>query len=203
MDVELDAGIKGKVSTTLHLYDSDDNHVVEESDLVYSTVDELSYENNDVKACGDISLNWLLEFRINTSKTLLYKLGFWYKKEILNEKNQLFGNKTHIENFVLVDKCTRKDRLKKTKNNTIINSDKILLERYSKVIVLNESYNIEIKALPNGYSTSDLIYTSKDNSIVSISNGTVSALAIGACQIVISTSDGKYSTSLNILVSTG
>ncbi len=203
MDVELDAGIKGKVSTTLHLYDSDDNHVVEESDLVYSTVDELSYENNDVKACGDISLNWLLEFRINTSKTLLYKLGFWYKKEILNEKNQLFGNKTHIENFVLVDKCTRKDRLKKTKNNTIINSDKILLERYSKVIVLNESYNIEIKALPNGYSTSDLIYTSKDNSIVSISNGTVSALAIGACEIVISTSDGKYSTSLNILVSTG
>ncbi len=203
MDVELDAGIKGKVSTTLHVYDSDDNHSIQESDLVYSTVDELSYENEDVKVCGDISLNWLLEFRINTSKTLLYKLGFWYKKEILNEKNQLFGNKTHIENFVLVDKCTRKDRLKKSKENTIISSDKILLEKYSKVVVKNDSYTIEIKALPSGYSSSDLLYTSKDTSIASVGNGVVNAIELGACEIVISTSDGKYSTSLNILVSTG
>lgn len=203
MDVELDAGVKASVSTTLHLYDSDGNHDVISSDLDYSTVDELSKENNDVKTCGDVSLNWLLEFRINTSKTLLYKLGFWYKKEILNEKNQILGNKTHIENFILVDKCTRKDKLKKSKDSTTISSDKILLNKYSAVVVNGNTYTIEIKALPSGYSTNDLLYESKDSAVASVSNGIVKANKLGACQIVISTSDGKYSTSINILVSSG
>ncbi len=203
MDVELDAGVKASVSTTLHLYDSEGNHNVVSSDLDYSAVDELSKENNDVKTCGDISLNWLLEFRINTSKTLLYKLGFWYKKEILNEKNQILGNKTHIENFVLVDKCTRKDKLKKSKETTVISSDKILLNKYSVVVINGNSYTIEIKALPSGYSTNDLVYESKDSSVASVSGGVVKANKLGACEIVVSTSDGKYSTSINILVSSG
>lgn len=203
MDVELDAGVKASVSTTLHLYDSEGNHNVVSSDLDYSAVDELSKENNDVKTCGDISLNWLLEFRINTSKTLLYKLGFWYKKEILNEKNQILGNKTHIENFVLVDKCTRKDKLKKSKETTVISSDKILLNKYSVVVINGNSYTIEIKALPSGYSTNDLVYESKDSSVASVSGGVVKANKLGACEIVASTSDGKYSTSINILVSSG
>ncbi len=203
MDVELDAGVKASVSTTLHLYDSEGNHNVVSSDLDYSAIDELSKENNDVKTCGDISLNWLLEFRINTSKTLLYKLGFWYKKEILNEKNQILGNKTHIENFVLVDKCTRKDKLKKSKETTVISSDKILLNKYSVVVINGNSYTIEIKALPSGYSTNDLVYESKDSSVASVSGGVVKANKLGACEIVVSTSDGKYSTSINILVSSG
>ena len=203
MDVELDAGVKASVSTTLHLYDSDGNHDVISSDLDYSAVDELSKENNDVKTCGDASLNWLLEFRINTSRTLLYKLGFWYKKEILNEKNQILGNKTHIENFILVDKCTRKDKLKKSKDSTTISPDKILLNKYSAVVVNGNTYTIEIKALPSGYSTNDLLYESKDSAVASVSNGIVKTNKLGACQIVISTSDGKYSTSINILVSSG
>lgn len=203
MDVELDAGVKASVSTTLHLYDSDGNHDVISSDLDYSAVDELSKENNDVKTCGDVSLNWLLEIRINTSKTLLYKLGFWYKKEILNEKNQILGNKTHVENFILVDKCTRKDKLKKSKDSTTISPDKILLNKYSAVVVNGNTYTIEIKALPSGYSTNDLLYESKDSAVASVSNGIVKTNKLGACQIVISTSDGKYSTSINILVSSG
>ncbi len=203
MDVEVDAGIKASVSSTLHLYDSDDNLETIESDLVYSSIDELSKENKDVKVCGDISLNWLLDFRINTSRTLLYKFGFWTKKEILDEDNQVFGNKTHIENFILVDKCTRKNRNKK--NNTVVsfNVDKILLNKYSTVINLGSSYSIEIKALPSGYGDNDLIYTSKDENIASVSGGTVLANNKGATEIVISTIDNKYSASLNVLVSSG
>lgn len=203
MDVEVDAGIRAAVSTTIHLYDSEDNKTKETSDLVYSSIDELSKENNDVKVCGDVSLNWLLDIRLNTSKTLLYKFGLWKKYEILDEANQVLGNKTHIENFVFVSKCTRKDRLKKSNNTSEeISVDKIILEKYSKVIHLNEEYTIGIKALPSGYKASDLIYKSEDVNVAIVdSNGIIKPISKGASEIKISTSDGEYSASINILVS--
>lgn len=203
MDVEVDAGIRAAVSTTIHLYDSEDNKTKETSDLVYSSIDELSKENNDVKVCGDVSLNWLLDIRLNTSKTLLYKFGLWKKYEILDEANQVLGNKTHIENFVFVSKCTRKDRLKKSNNTSEeISADKIILEKYSKVIHLNEEYTIGIKALPSGYKASDLIYKSENVNVAIVdSNGIIKPISKGASEIKISTSDGEYSASINILVS--
>ena len=70
-------------------------------------------------------------------------------------------------------------------------------------MVNGNTYTIEIKALPSGYSTNDLLYESKDSAVASVSNGIVKTNKLGACQIVISTSDGKYSTSINILVSSG
>ena len=204
MDIEGDIGIKAKVGTTIHLYDDEGNHTTEESDIPYSIYDELSKENNDVKVCGDLSLYWLAKIRFNTSRTLLYKFGLSRDIDILDDKNQIFGNKSHIENFVFVDKCTRNNRLK-TNNNvlTVISSDKILLNKYSKVININQSYTIEIKALPTAYTKEELVYESKDNSIASVNNGIVYGLKKGATEIIISTSDGKYSASLNVLISDG
>ena len=124
--------------------------------------------------------------------------------ELLDEKNQVFKNKSHIENFVFVDKCTRKDRLKTNKDNSgPINADKILLNKYSKVIKLGESYQIEIKGLPGKYSLNDLEYSSKDNSVVTVNNGVVYGVKKGASEVVISTKDHKYSASINVLVSEG
>ena len=204
MDIEADAGIRASVSTTIHLYDKDGNKQSRSFDLAYSTVDELAKENDDVKVCGDISLHWLFEIRFNTSKTLLYKFGLWHKEEILDDDAQVFGNKTHIENFVLVDKCTRKDKFKKSDVvEQEYSVDKILLYKYSKVINLNEEYGIEIKSLPSGYSTNDLVYTSLDESVASVNKGIVKALKRGSCEVKISTSDNLYSASINILVSSG
>lgn len=203
MDIEIDAGIKASVKTTIHLYDSEDNRTQETIDLTYFALDEISKENNDVKVCGDLSLNWLLTVRVNTSKSLLYKFGLWKEYEILDEDNQVLGNLTHIENFVFVKKCTRKDRLKSSKKETTeLNIDKILLEKYSKVIKLNEQYEIPIKGLPDGYSASDLIYSSSDLNVAIVdSSGVVKAVSKGATEIKIRTSDDKYSSSINILVS--
>lgn len=203
MDIEVDAGIKASMYTTMHLYDSDGNKTEETTDLTYSSLDELSNENNDVKVCGDVSLNWLLDVKLNTSKTLLYKFGLSKDFEILDEKNQVLGNKTHIENFTFVSKCTRKDRLKSTNNTTeTLNVDKILLDKYSKVLKLNEEYSVNIKNLPSGYTVNDLVYSSEKKEVAIIdTNGVIKALSKGASEIKISTSDGKYSSSINILVS--
>ena len=192
------------INTTLHLYDEEGNHEKLNVDEAYSTYDDLAKENRDVKVCGDLSLNWMLKLRFNTPKTVLSKLGMSRDIELLDEKNQVFKNKSHIENFVFVDKCTRKDRLKTNKNDSgPINADKILLNKYSKVIKLNESYQIEIKGLPSKYSLNDLEYSSKDNSVVTVNNGVVYGVKKGASEVVVSTKDHKYSASINVLVSEG
>lgn len=205
MDVEVDAGIKASLYTTLHLYDSEDNKTEVTSDLAYSSLDELSKENNDVKICGDISLNWLLDIRFNTSKTLLYKFGLWKEFEILDEDNQVLGNRTHLENFQFVDKCTRKDRLKRnTSVSDEVSVDKIVLEKYAKVIKVSEQYSIPIKSLPSGYTISDLFYSSEDLSIALVdTSGTIKGLKAGSTKIKVATNDGKYSAYINILVSSG
>ena len=204
-DIEADLGIKAKVSTTLHLYDEDNNHHKQTSALAYSTYEDLSKDNNNVKICGDLSLYWMLKLQINTSKTLLSKFGMSKEIEFLDENNQIFNNKRHIENFILVDKCTRSDHLKTSndKEKEVFNVDKIILKKYSKVINIGTTYNIEIKALPSGYKLSDLSYSSKDNSVASCKDGVVYAYKKGVSEIIVYTNDQKYKASINILVSEG
>lgn len=202
MDIELDAGIRAAVGTTLHLYDDEGNMSTMESGLPYGAVDELAKENNNIKVCGDLSLNWVMDVYLNTSKTLLYKFGLNYKKSILDKDNQVFGNMTHIENGVFVKACTRKNQFRlKDKEPSTTNIDKILLDKYAAVIKVNESYSIPIKNLPEGYSKNDLVYSSKDSSIATVNDGIVYGIKRGACEITISTSDSKYNAALNILVS--
>lgn len=202
MDVELDAGIKAAVGTTLHLYDEEGNMTSMESGLPYYAVDELAKENNNVKVCGDLSLNWLMDVYLNTAQTLLYKFGLNYKKTILDKDNQVFGNKTHIENGVFVKECTRKKQVRlKDKEPSNVNIDKILLDKYAAVIKINEAYNIPIKSLPKNYSKNDLVYKSSSSDIASVNGGIVYGIKRGSSEITISTSDGKYTAALNILVS--
>ncbi len=203
MDIELDGGIRAEVKTTLHLYDEDGNDTSRQIDLPYAAIDEIAKENENVKVCGDLSLSWILDISLNTSKSLLYKFGLSYKKNILDKDNQLFGNMTHIENGVFIKNCTRKNRFSTSqKNIDEIDVEKILLEKYAIVIKINEKYNIPIKALPDGYKTNDLIFKSSDTGVASIENGVIVGKNMGACQVDISTKDNKYHASINVLVST-
>ena len=206
MDIEIDGGLKASVSTTLHLYDDDGNDSAEIVDDDYSAVYEISKENTNVAVCGDVSLNWVLEVDLNTSKSLLYKLGFSRKKTLLDKKNQLFDNLTHIENFQFVKSCTRKHKTRITTSysSTSTNSEKIILSKYSIVIIKGNSASVPIKSLPSGYSTDDLKYETSDSTVAQVTaSGTIDSEDLGSCKITISTSDGKYSAYLNVLVSTG
>ena len=205
MDVEADIGARASVSTTVHLYDEDGNKKSEISELTYSSLDDISRENENVKVCGDVSLNWLLDLKLNTSKTLLSKFGFSKTKSILDEDNQILGNKTHIENGVFVDRCTRKDKFHSSDKETVtFNVDKILLDKYSVVVDIGKTYKIPIRALPEGYSFDNLSYSSVDYSVASVSKeGIISGNKMGACEIKIKTTDNKYSASINVLVSSG
>ena len=131
-------------------------------------------------------------------------MGLSAKKTILDKGDQIFGNKTHIENGIFVSKCTRKDRPKTSEPTSgELDTNKILLEKYSTVIYVNETYTVPIKALPKGYSQKDLIYRTSKPDVASVTDGVINGLSQGASEITISTSDGKYYAALNILVSTG
>lgn len=202
-DVETDGGIRGVVKTTMHLYDEDGNMSSSATDIAYSTLEEISQENPDVKICGDVSFYWMLDLIINTSKTKMSKLGFTKTFHILDDDNQVFGNLHHIEDGHFVKSCTRKNReAVKTMDNVV--SNRIVLNSYAEVLKEGETYQIFVKALPQDYSEAGLIYSSSESSIAEVSaDGLVKALTPGSARIKVATTDGKYESYVNILVSTG
>ena len=201
-DVELDGGLKGVLKATMHLYDDEGNLSSEKTNIAYSTLEEVSKGNPDVKICGDVSFYWMMDLIINTSKTKMAKLGLSKTLHILDDDNQVFGNLHHIEDGHFVKSCTRKDR-KGIKTMEEVVSNRIVLDSYAEVLKLNESYEIIIKALPEGYKLSDLVYSSENAAIASVSGGSIKALSPGSAKIRVSTSDNKYEAYVNILVSTG
>ncbi len=84
-----------------------------------------------------------------------------------------------------------------------VTSTRIVLDSYAEVLKENETYSIAVKALPEGYKLSDLIYSSEDAGIATVSAGQIKAIKPGSVKICVSTSDGKYKAYVNILVSTG
>lgn len=200
LDVELDTGLKAQLKSTIHLYDKENNHKQAESDIAYSTIYALSEGNNDVKVCGDVSLYYFMDLIFNTSKTALNKYGFTKTINIMDEDNQVFGNLHHIENGQFVKKCTRTDRFKLKESEAVI-SNRIVLDSYAEVMDKDETYSIIIKGLPEGYNESDISYTSLDSNIAAVAKGLVKAISSGSTRIKVYTRDGKYSSYVNILVS--
>ena len=202
-DVEVDGGLRGKVKSTLHLYDENGKRRQVESDVDYSTLQDLSKENNDVKVCGDLSLSWLFDVKLNTYRTELYSLGLNREFSILDENDQVFGNMHHIENGMFVKKCTRSDKPTLIKHSMPVKSNRINLNSYAEVLDKNGTFKIEITGMPDGYSTSEVTYSSSDTTVANVSESVIKAHNPGSCRIYVSTSDGKYTSYINILVSTG
>jgi len=200
-DIELDGGVKALVKSTLHLYDEKGEVTSEASDYALSTLQELSDGNPDVKVCGDLSLYYLLDLIINTSRSQMAKYGFTRTYHILDEDNQIFNNLSHIEDGHFVKKCTRNSRPVLVEMEEV-KSTRIVLNSYAEVLKQDETFQIEILGLPEGYKKSDLIYTSDNPDIATVSGGLIRPAASGSTKINVQTRDEKYSAYVNVLVST-
>ena len=71
------------------------------------------------------------------------------------------------------------------------------------MIIKDKEATINIKGLPSGYTQSDVVLKSEDESVATISGFKVKAIKPGSTRIVVSTKDDKYKSYINILVSTG
>ena len=200
VDLRFNGGIKGLVGTTVHMYDSDGRLMTSSSTGEYDALSEVS-DQKEVFVCGDISLSWILNIELNSDKTLAYLLGFHKKITILDEDDQIFLDKSHIENGLFVEKCSYKDRkVTSNKDPIIVNEDRISLDSYAMVIRNKEQ--IKIKSLPSGYTNKDIIFAIEDASIASVDqSGNITPLKSGTTKVRIYTSDEKYEIYINILVS--
>ena len=200
-DIELDGGVRALVRSTLHLYDEDGEVTSESSDYALSTLEELSDGNPDVKVCGDLSLYYLLDLIVNSSRSQMGKYGFSRTYNIMDEDNQIFNNLSHIEDGHFVKKCTRNKRPVLVGMDEV-KSTRIVLNSYAEVLKQNETFRIEIFALPEGYEIKDIIYTSENENIASVSDGLIRPVAPGSTRITVTTKDGKHAAYINVLVST-
>ena len=90
-----------------------------------------------------------------------------------------------------------------TKEIETISSDKIELEAYAQVLHVGETYQIPIRAIPEGYLMSELCYSSSDDTVAAADSGTVLAKKPGNARIRIQTPDEAFDAFINILVSEG
>ena len=79
--------------------------------------------------------------------------------------------------------------------------DSIVLDSTSMSLTIDEEKNIEIEDLPDGVDINDLLWSSSDDSIVTVdSNGKIKALKEGNVTITVKTKDGKYTSKCTVTV---
>ena len=152
--------------------------------------------------CADASGNWILDLVLCSSDCLANRFIGETKYSILNEKNApLFkGASQHFENWHAVDQCTRKARPKSEEREVMDTKGKISLEQYSIAVHAGTTKSISVLGLPAGYTINDLIVSSSDPSVASVSGLNVTGVSSGSAIITISTADGSFTSSCNVLV---
>ena len=79
---------------------------------------------------------------------------------------------------------------------------KLDVNEYQATVQFGTHYYIQLTEIPDGYKTSDLICSSADESIATVTNdGVVTPHAIGSTVITTATKDNKHSVAIAIVVS--
>lgn len=198
-------GVQAGMKTYVHLYDSDGKKTTVETDLPNDVVDDLAQDNVNVLVCADLDAHIIGEISVNSKSTLLGKMGLSKTITVFNGQNAslLPEGYRHLENLHFVEQCTRNDRKPTVEKQEIHVTGKITLERYALAMSEGGYRTIVVTGLPEGYRTADLIYTVNDETIAIVSeNGRVTGRQSGATEVIVQTMDGKYSTSISVLVTT-
>lgn len=202
LDISLHAGCNASYKTSFHLYQQENKQVVE-ADIPLDVSDSLAMDHPDILVCGDANAYFILYLKANSAKSQLGKWGLQKRFDLY--KQSLFPKGyTHIENFQIVEKCTRKQRIQKVEHDSLKVSKKIRLDKYSYIVKLSNPVQIEITGLPQGYTKEDLQFISSDSNIVYVNeNGVVEGKEKGSAIVTIQTRDGKEKIECNVLVSGG
>lgn len=204
-DVGCQTGAKADMKSTLHLYAADGTHTTAAADLPASFLSDAAAGNGNVLVCSDLHAYWMLRVVLNSSRTLCGRLGLSQTLQVLDEENaSLFpALDNHMENGHFVPHCTRGERAAPLPSATPLTTDAIRIEDYSIILSAGETESIVITGLPAGYSQADLVFVSSRPAVAAVDgSGRVQALQSGSSIIRISTADGKFTVSCNILVRT-
>lgn len=203
MDTGIRAGAQGTVQTTAHLYDAAGNMEDEKTDLPGDVCENSASGNPDVLICTDIDSHWVMNILVNSQQSLAGKLGISKEFDLFDGENAplIPGMNHHFEDGKAVDQCTRKAKKYLPTAEGILTAKRICLAKYSYVVDADSIQEIEIEALPQGYTRNDLVYASSDPAKVSIdAGGCMHGISEGSAVITIQTRDQKHIIHCNVIV---
>ncbi|MCD8198540.1 MAG: Ig-like domain-containing protein [Lachnospiraceae bacterium] len=172
----------------------------------------------DEPMCIDLYLYVPLRWAANEDGCIMTSISSKLKasKTVWDSETSQITMRFHWEDLVLVDACTRGTG-EEIETDTVDEDgdpyDEYKLFDFEEIVFgiikvttqkvtlsVGESAVVGVLSLPDGYSTSDLVYSSDNTSVCTVSGTTVSAVGTGNTQIRISTSDGKFSASMAVVV---
>lgn len=175
---------------------------------------EATAETTD-KDCVDINVYLALGVFAGGygDETLLGKLGAKLSEDIWTVENSPLKKNIHVEDWQVVPECTRGSKETDEEalegapgaeelENMIINSKTgLIISTYFAAMEEKQTDKLLIEKLPDGYTASDLVFTSSNPSVATVdSNGVVSAISQGVCYIDVETKDGEYSQRCTVTV---
>ncbi len=177
--------------------------------------------SNDV-GCVDVNVFLPLEFYIGAEnkETLLGKLGIKWIDEIWNASNSPLTLNLHIEDWKIVPECTKKGKetgdesgstiedrytdipgIEDVANEILQNKTGLGISTYFAAMEEKQTDKLLIEKLPDGYTASDLVFTSSNPSVATVDgNGVVSAISQGTCHVKVETKDGIYAQYCTVTV---
>jgi uncharacterized protein YjdB len=147
--------------------------------------------------------NWLLNIRLNSSRTAAGKMGLSRTYAVLSAANApLFPlPQLHLEHFQPVASCTVKDAVIMKEMRDLETAETIELSEYSAEVKSGETARIKVTAMPEGYGMEDLIFHSSAPDIVRVSqSGEITGMHAGACYILVETGDKNYRVFCHVMV---
>ena len=203
MDAFLEAGAEALLSVTMHRYDENGHVHSEEAAVDPELAEEYSLQDPKWQVCTDMHANWLMNIRLNSSRTAAGKLGLSRSYAVLTAENApLFPlPKLHMEHFQPVAECTVKDAVVLRTMEPLDDSDTIELASYSVEVNTGGHVKIEVTGLPEEYEIDDLVFRSSAPEIASAApDGEITGLHTGAGYILVETEDGKYRVFCHVMV---
>ena len=209
LEVEMNGKIGAYAALTLAL---SLDYIVDEADLVNITLkvgptleagmkyhEDIGKDEEGI-LCADISSYIQVEVKVNFPKLITDMLDVESYITLVDEK--FLESNFHMENFKMVGSCTvdgEETTEEETTEGKVENSGILEIDTSYKSLSVGDSFKLELKSIPSGYSSDDIVWTSSDESKISVDNGgNVIANSVGAASITASTSDGKYSVTCTI-----
>lgn len=178
--------------------------------------------NTKCDICFDWSTYGILKFTIDSDCAVAKLTGASLNIEILGDSNaKIKPLCCHIENGVKVPECTREYNGDEESDSSVTDSTEISdstsagsqdesnngnnyeeildIDVYFVNLAPGEVYKLEAVDIPRGYSKSDVVFSSSDANVATVSSdGTITAVSGGDAEITAKTSDGKYSISCSV-----
>ncbi len=168
--------------------------------------------------CIDLNAYVPLKWAVNEDGCLVTTINNKWKSSgtVWDSESSPIKLHYHWEDAVLVDECTRgsgEEVVAETVDEDgnpydeyaafdfeeiVFGTIRVATYRYS--MFQSDSVKIGVLEVPDGYSTSDLVYSSDNTSVCSVSGNTVTATGTGTTLVRITTSDGKFTVSIGITV---